>query len=629
MSQEAVWQKDASFTRAVLNSALDAIVVINEHGIIESVNPAFTRILGYEPHEALGRNVSFLMPEEHARAHDGYLQKHLKTGEKRVIGIGREVFALRKDGTTVPVDLAVSAFTWEDQKKFVGFLKDLTEIHRARAAAEVAAQAKGEFLANMSHEIRTPMNAMLGLTDLLIDSELDAQQRDFIEIIRSSCQSLLSIVNDVLDYSKIEAGKLTFEQVQFDPKVVLRDAISLVSGTISQKGLLLEAKSSSERADLLKGDPGRLRQVILNLLSNAVKFTAAGKIEVELSLRPATSRNKVLLRIDVKDTGIGISEDHKQLLFRPFSQVDGTATRKFAGTGLGLSICKRLVEKMGGEISVNSIPGKGSHFWFTVPFSKASSEAKTIPPDAEEANKNENQPPASELFVLAVEDNSVNQMVLAKILEKLGCRVELVSDGVEALQKALTTTGECPFNLVFMDCQMPEMDGYEATRRLRSLGRGWDKVPIVALTAHVMAGEREKCLAAGMNDYLPKPFQKDDLNRVIQKYTPSLQIFDEVTLRMRSLADVMGEESVREILQVFISETPAKLQTLETLLRGKDFVRAARVAHTLKGSFGNIGAKTLALSCEKLEHFKGEEMQEALNLFSEIQTGFGLIKEKA
>ncbi|MGK5089430.1 response regulator [Bdellovibrionota bacterium FG-2] len=239
---------------------------------------------------------------------------------------------------------------------------------------------------------------------------------------------------------------------------------------------------------------------------------------------------------------------------------------------------------------------------------------------------------ARNIQVLAVEDNAVNQMVIARILEKLGCYVEVAADGIQALKRAQLEGRFCEFDLVFMDCQLPLMDGYEATRQLRALGRGWERVPIVALTAHVIAGEREKCLAAGMTDYLPKPFQKDDLQRIIHKYTKenaTQDILESVLLRIKSFTEVMGEDSAQEILKVFISETPAKLEILETLLVGKDFLGAARIAHTLKGSFGNIGAKAISLACDKLEHFQSGDVQEALSLLGEIQVGFGIIREKA
>ena len=647
--------------RAIVNSVQDVIVAIDEHGTMTDVNSAVVSVFGYNMDELIGKNVKMLVGDEHRAAHDGYLEAYVKTGEEHIIGKRRELFAVRKDGSHFPIELSVNDARVGDEIVFTGIIRDITHrreneknIAEAHQAAVESANLKSEFLANMSHEIRTPMNGVIGMTEMLLDSKLSAEQRNLTRTVHESAESLLVIINDILDFSKIEAGKLTIKPHDFQLIHILEAVVDLLAEEASRKQINLALFVDKDVPQVIISDSGRLRQILINLLGNALKFTEQGYVILHLSCVDKQ------VRFEVKDSGTGIPEDAQKTLFDAFSQVDGSNTREHGGTGLGLAICHQLVDLLGGELKVQSQYGEGSSFYFSLP---SGVEGKPVEPyiqangmrvlmystdavlnryherqmldwgmkpkmvstlnqcfsqveaqqydlisiDAdnlyydpehplgamsliksirevshaqivlfgsaqsfmslEAVNLGENihlmqkplkhteiklltvqkQDPAqvsdsgsnslapdhsNEVEVstpapivapimfelLLAEDNKVNQMVATTMLKKLGYQVDVVNNGREALD----ALKEKHYDLIFMDCQMPVLDGYAATREIRELPSQHSRntTPIIALTAHAMLNNDQKCFDAGMDDFLSKPVRIKDMKQILGKWLP-------------------------------------------------------------------------------------------------------------
>ena len=494
----------------VLASALDAFIGMDSGGLITDWNAQAETTFGWLRSEATGRMLSrTIIPDRYRDAHERGFRHFLASGEGPVLNKRIEISALHRDGHEFPVELTISAVGEGGTQCFAAFVRDITERKRfqeellaAKAAAEQSNRAKSEFLANMSHEIRTPMNGILGMTELMLDTVLTVEQREHLGLVRLSAESLLSVINDVLDFSKIEAGKMELELIPFDLRESLGETMMALSFRAHQKGLELVYEVQPEVPEPLLGDPGRIRQVLVNLVGNAIKFTEHGEIFVcvdEQSPRSATAA----LHFAVKDTGVGVPMEKQEQIFDAFSQADGSMTRKYGGSGLGLTICVRLVEMMGGRVWLESQPGQGSTFHFTVQLAvQDAASARPIPLQPEQLR---------DLHALIVDDNFTNRRVLHGMLTRWGMHPTSVEDGRAALQalEIAKSTGH-PFPLLLLDGQMPGMDGFALTEQIQK-DPALIAVTIMMLTSAGHLGDAARCRGLGISAYLVKPIRQTEL----------------------------------------------------------------------------------------------------------------------
>jgi two-component system, sensor histidine kinase and response regulator len=500
--------------RAILDNVLDGIITIDASGTVISINPAVVKMFGYESADVVGRNIKMLMPEPNRGSHDGYLARYESTGKTKAIGFGRELEGLTKAGLTFPMELTVTEVAFQNQRMFVGLVRDITERKRsedasrhARAAAEVANRTKSDFLANMSHEIRTPMNAILGMTYLALRAAPTPQQHGYLTKIGNAAQSLLGIMNDILDFSKIEAGKLELEHIAFSLDEVLRNLVDIVGQKAEEKGIAIVFSGAEQAPRSLVGDPLRLGQILINLVNNAIKFTEQGVIAVHV-LSEEVTPDRARLAFSVTDSGIGMSPTQVANLFQSFNQADTSFTRKYGGTGLGLAISKQLCELMEGSISVESELGRGSKFLFTASFGIAAEQLSDIARERRQHSLNRS--------VLIVDDSESARNALLAMVHANGFLARGVSSGEEALS-ALARGSQVgqPFDLVLMDWRLPGIDGIEASRRIKSHPT-LSPIPAILM---ISAFESEEVIR-GLNDprfdgFLVKPVTEALLMRTI------------------------------------------------------------------------------------------------------------------
>ncbi len=767
---------------------LEGIIITDKDGNIIRTNQAFTEITGYSEDEVIGKNPRLLQSGKHAQ---GFYQQLWNEINSRGHWLG-EIWNRRKNGDVFPLFSTITAVknNHNEITHFVASYLDISEskqqqkdLEIARDKAEVASRAKSDFLATMSHEIRTPMNGVLGMAQLLSDTELNKQQRDYLNTIKLSGQNLLTIINDILDFSKIEAHKMELESVIFNLKNTSFEVARLLTSKASEKGLELLFNIAPNCPQFVIGDPGRLRQVLLNILGNAIKFTEQGHILLDIRSTNKTDKDTTIL-FRISDTGIGISDQQQQQLFQPFTQADSSTTRKFGGTGLGLSICRQLIQLMGGEIKLESSPGQGSEFSFEIKL-PLSDEPEALPSQtldgltllivddnqtnltildeqfksvgvqticlqsAEQAltrlkqrsQKNEKTdaiildycmpemdgeelgkkilnddllkdiplvlltsagqrgdlkrfeelgfsgyltkpvmdktltgmigtlvderyqkrkiltshsfidacttedntefttPQITNARVLLAEDDLVNQQVAIGILKKLCITPDIAVNGTQVLELAKTTN----YDLILMDCLMPEMDGFEATRALRKTSATED-TPIIALTANAQQSDRERCIEAGMDDFISKPFEFSDLINVLNRWLPERAYSEEVETELQAVSHtppvndtglpIMNPdiyiklrktipESFDKVVKAFLSETAIKLEKISQLINNENFEEVTLLAHSLKSSSATLGAIALSHIAALIESScKQQDKQASVSLAAELKQTF-------
>ena len=530
---------------------------------------------------------------------------------------------------------------------------DITQLKQTQAIlqqeterAEAASRAKSDFLANMSHELRTPMNGVLGMTGLLRETSLNNEQRELVETIASSGESLLLLLNDILDLSKIEADGLTLEETPFNLPSLMQDLMKLFDPLAKKKGLALHFNSDPNLPHYVVGDPARLRQIATNLIGNALKFTECGSVQLTLTTE-SESDGRARIGFHVQDTGIGIREQNLDKIFNKFTQADESTTRRFGGTGLGLTICKYLAEAMGGTIGVSSVFGQGSDFHFALPLTIATA-AQT------ERLRNENTKEKtmssdyimdfSNSRVIVVDDHPVNLFFARKLLLKFGFRtVDTAEDG----PTALTMIGRSAYDVVILDCQMPDMDGYDVSRAIRLSESGTDRhVPIIAMTANAMVGDREKCLEAGMDDYVTKPINSDRVMDVLIKWLKNAPIIATPTapppsilqppaqdtslppIDMSRIEECVGDdlEERNMIIGMFLTGAEESLTIMTTTCDSNDNEKWKRAAHKLKGSAANFGANYLKDCCMQAEQLYDASPIDKAQLLFMVQQAYSGVK---
>lgn len=656
-TESKILQERALLLETLVESANDGIIITkadleNPGPEVIYVNEAFTRISGYSAKEIIGQSPRILQNEFTKRETLDEMKQTLSEGKP----FKGELLNVHKNGNQYWLDISIVPVKNKDGAitHFAAIERDITQskakelkekdvwvqlkranmkaeaatrdLEESLARAEAANIAKGDFLANMSHELRTPMNGVLGMATLLADTKLDDEQREYVSTINSSGEGLLMLLNDILDFSKIEAGALELEHIAYNFVDTMQKTVNLLRPQAEKKNIELRMDCDAQIPNYMWGDSGRIRQIIMNLIGNAIKFTDHGHVRLKATLKDYDDKNHI--HVSVEDTGIGIPAKKLGEIFEKFTQADASVTRKFGGTGLGLAITKQLVGLMGGEIGVDSAVGKGSTFWFSIPCkpAEATDEMATIEHLRTISHNDSPKMPVGEARALLVDDYHVNQVFAEKLLRKFGFQhIDTAVDGVEALLKC----SETAYDVIFMDCQMPRMDGYITTQEIRALETcSMRHIPVVAMTANAMMGDREKCLNAGMDDYLSKPLRAEHLKKFIETWftidnskasisatkTPSPETsitaetpVDMEQLRMFTDGDPDEEKALTEL---FLEQAQEMIDIL-TLSTGADKNEEWKsAAHRFKGSSGNLGAISLHQLCKRAEnHFEGTQAE--------------------
>lgn len=613
MASLSSYVKKGGFFRAVVEDGSDLIFIVDYQGKILYHNNSVKDTLGYNAKSLVGKNFfDYILPSTRPK-----LVATFSRIKRKLFQEGVEFQFLCKDGAYKYLEF--NSINLRPREKIEGFILDCRDITQRKKDAEElqrAQRAKEQFLANISHEIRTPINGIAGMAALLTQNPSDLERSLYLSAIQSASENLKVIINDILDLASIESGKLKFEKIAFNLSDLFNSLKSTFYHQAREKRLSLEFDLEANANQLMVGDPVRLNQILINLIGNALKFTSRGSIRIKCEVTKAEKKN-MYLRFEVRDTGIGIPANKLTTIFESFSQADTSVTRKYGGTGLGLTIVKQLVELQGGRVSVNSVVDEGSTFSFTLPYEISTVKSSNLHSYTLTGKADRT---LHGMRVLLVEDNEINRLYATTILKNWGCVVELAENGLIAVEKV---TNEF-FNAVLMDVQMPVMDGFEATKSIRSLEDADKKnIPIIALTANATRKDYEKCLAEGMDDCITKPFTPDDLFKVLNRYqpiaisapAPTISADKKARKIKKSNIDFSylktvsnnNQDFINEIVRSFIDTIPEHLRQLKTHMERNNWREVALVVHKIKSSLSLLGLQDIKNQAIEIESFSRHE----------------------
>ncbi|MBL6449987.1 response regulator [Fulvivirga sp. 29W222] len=603
----ADYVNQGAFYKAVVEDGSDIIFIVDYNGNILYHNPSVEETLGHAPFSLIGKIFfDFVEPETLKTFRAEFEKSTTKPYDESI-----EFRFLCKDGSYKYLEF--NSINLKHKEGFEGLILDCRDITQRKKDAEEllrAQKAKEQFLANMSHEIRTPINGIAGMVNLLTEATSEEDRVSYLNAIKNSTENLKVIINDILDLSVIESGKLKLEKIGFNIKYQLSAVIDTFQFQCKEKGIELKYSIDPKADTILLGDPVRLNQILINLISNAVKFTHIGEINVKVDLDHKKDKTH-FIKFTVNDTGVGVPKEKVNHIFESFTQADESVTRRYGGTGLGLSIVKQLVELQNGTIEVRSMESKGTRFVFIIPYESGQIKDLVQP----QSSRKETTPRHSfeGLRVLLVEDNDINRLYALNILKKWQCEVDGAENGYIALERLRTND----YDIILMDIQMPVMDGYEATKNIRKgLKPPKSSIPIIALTANAIKGDNEKCLEVGMNDYLSKPFQPEDLYKVISKFAkekPSeleknTTVEEDNVTDLTYLSNVCDGDKVfmRDMIETFISNTPSAVNEMQKQVTKMEWRKVGDVAHKLKPSITFMGIESLKPVVKKIEDYGKE-----------------------